>query len=65
MMLKRVESIHARGIEVRGDNPPASTDSRHFGLVPWDAVLGIVVYRYFPPERVSWWPGNAGGADRL
>lgn len=61
VLLKRFCAGHPEGIDVRGDNPPASTDSRHFGLVPWEALLGIVVYRYFPPERVSWWPGKAGG----
>lgn len=62
--LKRVCAAYADGIEVRGDNPEASTDSRHFGPVPWEAVLGIVVYRYFPPGRVSWWPGRNPGLGR-
>ncbi len=57
-LLKRLHAVHPHGIDVRGDNPPASTDSRQFGLVPWQDVMGLVVYRYFPPERVGWWPGR-------
>ena len=57
-LLKRLHAVHSHGIDVLGDNPLSSTDSRHFGLVPWQDVIGLVVYRYFPPERVSWWPGR-------
>jgi nickel-type superoxide dismutase maturation protease len=31
-----------------GDNPPLSTDSRHFGPVPETAITGRVIYRYWP-----------------
>lgn len=31
-----------------GDNPPASTDSRHWGYAPVDRVLGVVVRRLDP-----------------
>ena len=34
-----------------GDNPTASTDSRHFGPVPRAAIRGRVWYRYWPPGR--------------
>jgi signal peptidase I len=31
-----------------GDNRGASDDSRIWGPVPTDAILGTVVYRYWP-----------------
>ena len=36
---------------VLGDNSHVSTDSRHFGPVPASAIIGVVWYRYWPPER--------------
>ncbi|GAA0236779.1 S26 family signal peptidase [Actinomadura nitritigenes] len=32
-------------LAVLGDNPAQSVDSRHFGLLPADALLGVVVRR--------------------
>jgi nickel-type superoxide dismutase maturation protease len=34
-----------------GDNPVASTDSRHFGPLPATAITGRVIYRYWPDHR--------------
>ncbi len=31
-----------------GDNPAASTDSRHFGPVPRDHLIAVVRWRYWP-----------------
>jgi nickel-type superoxide dismutase maturation protease len=53
LMVKRVRSVQGGTLDVRGDNEEASTDSRHFGLVPRARVLGRVVYRYAPPERAG------------
>ena len=39
------------GYLLLGDNPAASTDSRHFGAVPPAALRGRAVYRYAPPAR--------------
>ena len=36
-----------------GDAEKASTDSRSFGPVRWSAVRGVVVFRYWPPERMG------------
>jgi nickel-type superoxide dismutase maturation protease len=36
-----------------GDNPAASTDSRTFGPVDPDSVLGRVVFRYWPLSRAG------------
>ena len=45
--VKRVFSASAReGFEVRGDNVNVSRDSRHFGPVPPELVVGRVVFRY-------------------
>lgn len=38
-------------IFVEGDNAPESRDSRQFGPVSQDRVLGIVWFRYAPAER--------------
>jgi signal peptidase I len=42
------------GIVVLGDNVEHSTDSRHYGPVPLDAVHGRAWYRYAPAERAGW-----------
>lgn len=33
---------------VMGDNRPRSSDSREFGPVPYESIIGQVIYRYFP-----------------
>ena len=50
-LVKRVAGEHMGLLDLRGDNPAFSTDSRSFGLVPSSAVRGRVVRRYWPPER--------------
>lgn len=40
--IKRVASLEG-GVDVRGDNPRQSTDSRQLGLLDPDAVQGVVV----------------------
>jgi hypothetical protein len=40
-------------LEVVGDDPAASTDSREFGPVPLDSVVGRIVYRYGPSGRTG------------
>jgi nickel-type superoxide dismutase maturation protease len=52
-MVKRVAVVdpeHAT-VTVLGDNRAASTDSRTFGPVPRELVLGRAVYRYWPEHR--------------
>jgi nickel-type superoxide dismutase maturation protease len=53
LVVKRVVSVDREGIEVVGDNPGASRDSKDFGLVPHANVLGIVWYRHLPFSRVG------------
>ena len=56
LIVKRVASVSGSTLVLRGDNDAASTDSRSFGPVARSSVAGRVLYRYSPPERVSWWP---------
>jgi nickel-type superoxide dismutase maturation protease len=58
LMVKRVHSADRHGIDVRGDHEAASTDSRHLGLIPKSHLAGRVVYRYGPPGRTGWFPGD-------
>jgi len=38
---------------VMGDNRPRSSDSREFGTVPIDSIIGQVFYRYFPANKIG------------
>src|SRR5262245_57339136 len=50
--IKRVEALTERGeVVVRGDNVNVSRDSRHFGPLPRDLIVGRAVYRYLPAPR--------------
>jgi nickel-type superoxide dismutase maturation protease len=53
ILIKRVEAVHADAgsVEVVGDDRTASTDSRTFGAVPRNSILGRAVYRYAPSSR--------------
>lgn len=42
---------------VLGDNRPHSSDSREFGLVPRQNLVGRVDLRVWPPERAGWIDG--------
>jgi nickel-type superoxide dismutase maturation protease len=53
LLVKRVGSVVADRLYLVGDNPEASTDSRVFGAVERDAILGRVISRYWPPERAG------------
>lgn len=44
-------SLAAGRIFVVGDNARQSRDSHQFGPVSQDRILGVVWYRYAPPER--------------
>ena len=51
LLVKRVAAVSGGLVELRGDNPRHSTDSRVFGRVPRRSVRGRVVRRYGPPAR--------------
>lgn len=40
VMTKRILSMDEQSLDLRGDNPDASTDSRHFGPVPLQCLIG-------------------------
>lgn len=46
LLVKRITATVPGGWYVEGDNAGASTDSRHFGPIRCDAVIGRVVLRY-------------------
>lgn len=54
-LIKRVADPAGLGgaLILRGDNPESSTDSRHFGPVLRDDLVGVVWLRYWPPGRVG------------
>lgn len=52
-LLKRVAGVGGSTVTVAGDNPAASTDSRHFGPLPRQSVVGPVLYRYAPRQRAG------------
>lgn len=65
-LIKRVAAVNAGEVELRGDHPAASTDSRAFGPIPAEALRWRVLGRYWPPLRFG--PVEApwvGGADPL
>jgi len=37
---------------VLGDNSGSSKDSRYWGFVPWDNILGEAIVIYWPPQRI-------------
>lgn len=62
-LLKRV--VYAdpdRGYWVEGDHAAASTDSRHFGWIGHNAIIGGVPLRYWPGWP-TWAPGDWSGGD--
>jgi len=38
---------------VMGDNRPRSSDSREFGPITQESVIGLVFYRYYPPTKMG------------
>jgi nickel-type superoxide dismutase maturation protease len=52
-LIKRVDSIEGSGVQLRGDNPAASTDARAFGAVPAACIEWRAVGRYWPLHRAG------------
>jgi signal peptidase I len=46
-----VQAVSAGHYCVLGDNRAESTDSRDFGEIPADRILGVAAWRYWPPGR--------------
>ena len=62
ILVKRVAAVDpvSATLDVLGDDPGASTDSRHFGPVPMASVVGRAVYRYAPRDRTGPGPWPTG-----
>lgn len=54
-LIKRVATVDdvAAAVELRGDAPDESTDSREFGAVPLSAIQWRAAFRYWPPDRAG------------
>lgn len=46
LMIKRGHKYHDRELYVLGDNPSFSEDSRQFGWVSKDKIVGKVIFKY-------------------
>jgi len=44
-LVKRLVAQDSKGLWVVGDNPLRSTDSRHFGALPHDALEAVIIAR--------------------
>ena len=55
LLIKRLSKRCAKGWWVLGDNPAASTDSRHFGAIPDELVLAVVTA--MAPATAAFRPG--------
>ncbi len=53
LLVKRAVEVSPRGLLVVGDNPGASRDSRNFGAVPLESLVGVAWYRYGPAGRIG------------
>ena len=42
LIIKRIHRIYQNKFDIRGDNSISSTDSREFGLIELDLIIGIV-----------------------
>lgn len=52
--VKRILRIEVEGLFVQGDNEQVSTDSRAYGLIPHDNLIGVATYRLWPkPGRIK------------
>ena len=62
ILVKRIAAVDrtTTTVDVRGDDPGASTDSRDFGPVPLASVIGRAVYRYAPVGRTGPGPWPTG-----
>jgi nickel-type superoxide dismutase maturation protease len=52
-LVKRVARVAEGLVDLRGDAPDESTDSRAFGSLPVERVRWLVAFRYWPPDRIG------------
>jgi nickel-type superoxide dismutase maturation protease len=58
-LVKRVTSVDASGVRLRGDDPAFSTDARVFGAIAAGDVRWRIVARYWPMSRAGLLPPTA------
>lgn len=58
LIVKRLALLGSEGAVLLGDNVDQSTDSRQFGAVPSDMVIGRAIYRYMPAGRAGHLTGH-------
>lgn len=46
-------TVPENNVFVMGDNRPRSSDSREFGPIPIQSIIGQVFYRYFPTNKMG------------
>jgi len=50
--IKRIVSVEENGLIVEGDNLARTTDSRHYGMISKDIVIGKIQFQYYPRFRL-------------
>ncbi len=45
-------TVPSNNFFVLGDNSASSKDSRYWGFVPWENILGKAILIYWPPQRI-------------
>lgn len=61
-LVKRVLSVDASGVTLRGDNPAVSSDASVFGAIAPDLVGWRLVARYWPVRRIGVVRRSSGAA---
>ena len=46
-------TVPENNLFVMGDNRPRSSDSREFGTIPIESIIGDVFFRYFPADKMG------------
>jgi nickel-type superoxide dismutase maturation protease len=64
-LIKRATRLDACGVDLRGDNPAFSTDTRAFGPLPSNAVTWRAVLRYWPRSRMGRIPAAPAALTRV